>query len=167
MFFAYISGTTWATKKFFYIYLHPCLTSFQMKKRIFKIVSQNQLIFAKALFCQKKGIFWKKSAIFSSKSSSDKDANRCKKLFCSSSFFERYMWKTQFSKSARCVFFVTHCSCAEFWLKLFLLTFKQLSSSGIPISILSYVRRVWIMFFHYGMVIQVWKGPFVTFEFNL
>ena len=41
-----ISGTTWA-KKVIYIYLHPCLKSFQMKKRIFQIRLQNQLIFAK------------------------------------------------------------------------------------------------------------------------
>ena len=41
VFFAYISGTTF-----------------------FQIRSQNQLIFAKTLFCQKKVSYWKKSAIF-------------------------------------------------------------------------------------------------------
>ena len=44
-------------KKIIYIYSHPCLRSFQ------KIWSQNQLIFAKTLFCQKKVSYWKKSAV--------------------------------------------------------------------------------------------------------
>ena len=41
-------------KKNIYIYLHSCLRSFQIKKRIFQTRSQNQLIFAKTLFFQKK-----------------------------------------------------------------------------------------------------------------
>ena len=43
-------------KKVIYIYLHPCVKTFLIR-------SQNLLIFAKMLFCQKKVSYWKKSAI--------------------------------------------------------------------------------------------------------
>ena len=56
-------------KKVFNIYLHPCLKSFQIKKkRIFEIRSQNQLIFALTLFCQKKSNLSEKIRHFISKS---------------------------------------------------------------------------------------------------
>ena len=51
--FSCISLEPLELKKIFYIYLHPCLKSW----------SQNQLMLAKTLFCQKKVSYWKKSAI--------------------------------------------------------------------------------------------------------
>ena len=51
-------------KKVIYIYLYPCLKSFQMKKIFFEIRSQSQLIFWKTLFCQKKSAILKKTKTF-------------------------------------------------------------------------------------------------------
>ena len=60
VFFEYMSGTTWATKS----YLHPCMKSFHLKKYFFQIRSQNQLIFVKTMFCQKKCKLWEKTHHF-------------------------------------------------------------------------------------------------------
>ena len=58
-----ISGTTWATKNSFSTSI--CILvwrAFRLKDSFWNPV-KNQLIFAKALFCQKKESYWKKSAI--------------------------------------------------------------------------------------------------------
>ena len=57
VFFANISGTTWAIKKFLHLFAS---LSEEVSDEIW---SQNQLIFAKTLFCQKKVSYWKKSDI--------------------------------------------------------------------------------------------------------
>ena len=62
VFFAYISVTTWSTKKLFNFIYFLVRRAFRWKKT-FKIRSQNQLIFAKTLFCQKNVSYLKKSAI--------------------------------------------------------------------------------------------------------
>ena len=53
-FFADISGTTWAIKKVFYIYLHPCLKSFQMKTEFLKSGHKISWYFQKHCFARKK-----------------------------------------------------------------------------------------------------------------
>ena len=74
-------------KRVTYIYMHPCLKSFQIKKNIFEIRSQNQLIFTKTLFCQKKVSYWKKSAKFQ---------NQLDVYFCYSLYLKGVpTWSTQ------------------------------------------------------------------------
>ena len=64
VFFAYISGTTWDRKRFFTSILFASLSKeLSDEKSIFEVWSQNQLIFWKTLFWQKKVSYWKKSAI--------------------------------------------------------------------------------------------------------